>query len=181
MASPRTDNIKAWEKVSQKVRRSSETSTTISKALVHLIVEHNVIACNALTLEGLNGDTMKITLKPIEQTTVVTVPHSQERIELLSQVKTHGNIFAATGGIHLTANDIFKGIVLKQREVTREKLAREKTVRERQEKTETNAKVIQAGKGKDVTKLTLADLGILLTWYQCANVAKMKKPEKLAA
>jgi hypothetical protein len=32
-----------------------------------------------------------------------------------------------------------------------------------------------------VTKLTLADLGILRTWYQCANVAKMKKPERLAA
>ncbi len=61
---------------------------------MHLIVEHNVIACNALTLEGLNGDTMKITLKPVERTTVLTVPHSQERIELLSQAKTHGNIFA---------------------------------------------------------------------------------------
>jgi hypothetical protein len=149
--------------------------------LVHLIVEHNVIACNALTLEGLNGDTMKITLKPVERTTVLTVPHLQERIELLSQAKTHGNIFAATGGVHLTANDIFKGIVLKQRKVTRKKLAREKTVRERQEKTETNAKIIQAGKGEDVTKLTLADLGVLLTWYQRANVAKMKKPERLAA
>jgi hypothetical protein len=32
---------------------------------------------------------------------------------------------------NLTANDIFKGIVLKQRKVARETLAREKTVSER--------------------------------------------------
>ena len=91
---------------------------------MHLIVEHNVIACNALSLEGFNGDVMKIMLKPVKQTTILTIPHLQECIELLSQeVKTHGNIFAVTGGVHLTANDIFKGIVLKQRKVEREKLA----------------------------------------------------------
>ena len=32
-----------------------------------------------------------------------------------------------------------------------------------------------------MTKLTLADLGVLLTRYQRANVAKMKNPERLAA
>ena len=74
---------------------------------MYLLVEHNTIACNALTLEGFNGDVMKVTLKPVERTNDVTAPHTQERIELLSQAKTHGNIFAATGGIHLTANDIF--------------------------------------------------------------------------
>ncbi len=72
---------------------------------------------------------MKITLKPVVRPSELTVPHSQERIKLLSRVKTHGNIFAATGGVHLTANDIFKGIVLKQRKLEREKLVKEKTVR----------------------------------------------------
>ena len=52
---------------------------------------------------------------------------------------------------------------------------------EHQEKNKMNAKIIQATKGRDVTKLTLADLGILLTWDQHANNAKMKKPERLAA
>jgi hypothetical protein len=115
--------------------------------LVLLIVKHNFIAYNALTLEGYNGDAMQITLKPVERTTFLTVPHSLERIELLSQAKTHGNIFAATVGIYLTANDIFKDIVLKQRMVERGKLAREKTVRERQEKTETNTTIIQEQRG----------------------------------
>ena len=66
---------------------------------------------------------------------------------MLSQAKTHGNIFAATGGIHLTANGIFKSIVLKQRMVECGKLVREKTVCEHQEKTETNAKIILVAKG----------------------------------
>jgi hypothetical protein len=70
---------------------------------------------------------------------------------LLSWAKTHGNIFAATGGVHLTASNIFKGIVLKQRKVERKKLTEEKTVRMRQEKVATNAMIIQAAKGGDVT------------------------------
>jgi hypothetical protein len=32
--------------------------------------------------------------------------------------------------------------------------------------------IIQAAKGGDVTKLTGADLTILLTWYQHANVGR---------
>jgi hypothetical protein len=52
--------------------------------------------------------------------------HKTEK--LLSQVKIHGNIFAATGGVHLTANDIFQGNVLKQCMILREKLAKEKMV-----------------------------------------------------
>ena len=57
----------------------------------------------------------------------------------------------------------------------------QKTVHERQEKVERNAMIIQAAKGGDVTKLTRANLTVLLTWYQHANVAKMKKNEKPAA
>ncbi len=185
-------NIKAWEKVgavplsrkclqSPTVRRSISDGNDEQQALVHLIVEHNIIACNALLLLGYNGDAMRITLKPVEHTNIVTTPHSKERIELLSKAKKHIHIFAATGGIHLTTNDIFKGIVLKQRKLTREKLAKEKVVRERQEKVETKAMAILAEKGDDLTKLTAADLTVLLTWHQHAKVATMKKAEKLAA
>ena len=83
-------NIRAWEKVgavplsrkclhSPKVRRSIGDGNDDQQALVHLIVEHNVIACNALTMEGYNGNVMMITLKPIERTTVVTVPHTPHK------------------------------------------------------------------------------------------------------
>ena len=131
-----------------------------------------------MTLEGYNGDLMKVTLKPIERTNVITAPHTQERIELLSNAKTHGNIFAATGGVHLTANDIFQGIALKQRKVLREKLVKEKTLRQRQEKTEGKALVILQTKGEDMRTLTSADLTTLLTWHQHPKVAGMKKDAK---
>ena len=187
-----TLNIKAWAKVgavplsrkclnSPKVSRSIGDGDSKQQALVHLIVEHNTIACHALTMEGFNGDAMKVELLVIEQTTVVTTPHTQDRIELLSQAKAHGNIFAATGGVHLTANDIFKGIALKQRKLLREKLKQEKKVCERQGRIEDDALHIQAMKGGDNTMLTSSDLTILLTWHQHAKVATMKKDAKLAA
>jgi len=166
---------------SPKVRRSIGVGNDDQQALGHLIVEHNVIACNALAMEGYNGDVMKITLKPIECTTCVTLPHTQDRIELLSQAKSHGNIFAATGGVHLTSNDIFMGIVLKQRKILREKLAKEKTLHQRQERTESNALAIFEAAGGDATKIKGSDLTILLSWHQHPKVADMKKEEKLSA
>ena len=81
----KAQNIRAWEQVgafplsrkclqSPKVRRSIGDGDDDQQALVHLIVEHNVIACNALTMEGYNGDVMKITLKPIDRTTCSLYP-----------------------------------------------------------------------------------------------------------
>jgi hypothetical protein len=113
---------------SPKVQRSVGDDYDNQQALVYAIVEQNVIACNALLLVGYNSNVMKIMLTPVEHTNVITTPHSQDRIKLLSQVKIHGNIFAATGGVHLTANDIFQGNVLKQCMILREKLAKEKMV-----------------------------------------------------
>ncbi len=185
-------NIKAWEKVgavplsrrclqSPKVRCSIGDGNDDQQALVHLIVEHNTIACNALSLEGFNGGVMKVTLKPVQHTNIVTAPHTQERIELLSQAKTHSNIFAATGGAHLTANDIFKSIELKQRRHTCEKLAREKTLRERQERNQVATLDILQRNMENPTTLTSADLTALLTWHQHPKVAGMKKEEKFVA
>jgi len=187
-----THNISAWEKVgavplsrkcltNPKVRHSIGNGDINQQLLVHPIVENNVIACNALTLEGYNGDMMRVTLNPIQHTNVITAPHTQERIELLSHAKTHGSIFAATGGVHLTANDIFQSIALKQRKVLREKLAKEKTLRQRQEKTEGDALYILQTKGEDLTKLTSTNLTSLLTWHQHPKVAGMKKDAKFVA
>jgi hypothetical protein len=111
----------------------------------------------------------------------MTAHHMQDRIESLCQVKANGNIFSATGGVYLTANDIYKGIVLKECKLLCKKLKKEKTVHEHQERIETNALHIQATKGGDHTKLTSRHLTILLTWHQHAKVATMKKEDMLAA
>ncbi len=134
---------------SPKVRRSIGDGDDDQQALVHLIVEHNTIACYALSLEGYNGDVMRVTLKPIKCTTVITAAHTQECIELLSQAKAHISIFSATGGVHLTSNDIFQSIALKQRKILCEKLGKNKTLRERQEKNESVALDILQRKGEN--------------------------------
>ncbi len=185
-------NIKAWEKVgtvplsrkclsSPKVRRSIGDGDADQQALVHLIVEHNTIACYALSLEGYNGDVMRVTMKPIERTTVITAAHTQERIELLSQAKAHGSIFSTTGGVHLTANDIFKSNAFKHHKILREKLGKDKTLRDRQEKNKSVALDILQRKGKNPTTMTGTDLTALLTWHQHPKVASLNKNAKFVA
>jgi len=134
--------------------------------------------CYVLLLEGYHGDVMRVTLKPIKCTTVITASHTQERIELLSQAKAHGSIFSATGDIHLTANGIFLSIALKQCKILHEKLGKGKTLRERQEKNESVALDILQRKGEDPTTLTGTDLTALLTWHQHPKVASLKKDAK---
>jgi len=185
-------NIKAWEKVgtvplsrkclsSPKVRRSIGDGDADQQALVHLIVEHNTIACYALSLEGYNGDVMRVTLKPIERTTVITAAHTQERIELLSQAKAHGSIFLTTGGVHLTAKDIFKSNAFKHHKILREKLGKDKTLRDRQEKNKSVALDILQRKGENPTTMTGTDLTALLTWHQHPKVASLNKNAKFVA
>jgi hypothetical protein len=103
-------NIRAWEKVgavplsrkcleSKKVRRSIGDGDDEQQALVYLIQEHNTLACTGLTLAGYNGDHMKLTAKPASSTKVITNPHTQERIELLSEAKSMGKSSLQRGGI----------------------------------------------------------------------------------
>ncbi len=80
------------------------------------------------------------------------------------------------------SNDVFMGIVLKQRKILHEKLAKEKTLRQRQERTEQNALAILEAEaaGGNATKIKATDLTILLSWHQHPKVAGMKKEENEA-
>ncbi len=77
------------------------------------------------------------------------------------------------------ANDIFKGIVLKQRKILCKKLAKEKTLRQRQERTESNALATLDLAGGNTMKIKTTTLIILLSWHQHPKLAGMKKEEKL--
>jgi hypothetical protein len=79
------------------------------------------------------------------------------------------------------SNNIITGIVLKQRKILHEKLAKEKTLRQRQERTESNALAILEAAGGDTTKIKATDFTILLSWHQHPEVAGMKNEEKLSA
>jgi hypothetical protein len=149
-------------------------STSVSAA--HCRAQHHCLQC---IIDG--GLQWQRYANNVETHQIVTAPHTQDWIELLSQAKAHRNIFAATSGIHLTANDIFGGIVLKQRKLLHKKIKKKKMVCEHQERNETNALHIQATKSGDHMKLTSSNLTILLTWHQHAKVATIKREDKLAA
>ena len=91
-----------------KVRCSIGDGNNNQQELPFLIQELNIIACTSLTHAGYNGCVMQLHLKPAACTKVVTVAHLQEQIELLSQAKSHGNIYAATGVAHLNCSNSFK-------------------------------------------------------------------------
>jgi hypothetical protein len=59
--------------------------------------KYNVIASTVLTLAGYNGHVVQIAIKPVARKKIITVPHTKERIELLSQAKMHGQLFTARG------------------------------------------------------------------------------------
>jgi len=74
---------------------------------------------------------------------------------------------------------MFKAIELKRRKILRERLAKEKTLCQRQERAESNAWAILEKTANDPTKLTASDLTMLLTWHQQPKVASIKKDAKL--
>ena len=62
-----------------------------------------------LNQQGCTGDKLKATLKEkVEQENqVLTVPHSQERVNAIMHCKTHRQLFMATGGMPITTDETF--------------------------------------------------------------------------
>jgi hypothetical protein len=79
------------------------------------------------------------------------------------------------------ANDILLSIALKQRKILCEKLGKDKTLHERQEKNESVALDILQRKGENPPMLTGTDLTALLTWHQHPKVASLKNDAKFVA
>ncbi len=184
--------IAVWEKVGAvplsrkclqdtKVRRLIGDGDECQQSEVLQTQSVNDIATHALSMSGYDGNVLKGTIIPIKATEVITVPHTQEQIDLLAQAKKHGQIFTATGGDHLTSNNMFKSIELKARMVAKAELIRAKKISERLEKNELNGRLILEAKSSNPLKLTVADLTIVLTWHQHQKISGMKKAAKVLA
>ena len=104
-------------------------------AMVH-IQESNNVSTHFLLRNEYNGIVFKNNIKKVSRKSV-TVRHSTERIEKIQQATTHGHLFHATGGGHLTDDDIF--------------LAAQKKVVETQIK-ELKKRIESAGKMLDVER-----------------------------
>ena len=84
---------------------------------IQLIQSTNNLSTFFLKEHGFNSDVLKCSIKKVKNQ-FVTMRHSQERINAINQVTTHGNLFHANGGGHLTDEDVF--LVLQKKKVEAE-------------------------------------------------------------
>lgn len=117
----------AWEKVgaapltracmlNNKVRRSLGDGSDDYQQMLLNIQTANDVSTNALSTGGYNGNVMRREILAIPTTEQITEEHSAERLQLLMKSNTHGKLFTATGGGHLTADDIFIASEMSTRE-----------------------------------------------------------------
>ena len=95
---------------------------------------------------------------------IVTVENSLERRLLLSGANTQGKKFSATGGLHLTLDDVLTGAEYSFHEKEKEHLMKEKAHRIKLMVAEAKGKLVLERKGDDITKYSVPDLDALLAW-----------------
>ena len=84
----------------------------------------------------------------------------------MSRSSTHGKKFSATGGTHLTLDDVLIGAEYSFCEKDKECLTKEKARCMKLGLVEAKGKLVLETKGDDITKYSVPDLDALLAWYQ---------------
>ena len=182
----------AWEKVgaapltraclnNKKVQKSLGDGSVDYQQLLLNVQDANDVATHALTAGGMNGNALKRTIIEIPTTQQITEEHSQERYEILAKANTHGKLFSATGGTHLTSDDVFIGAELSTREKEQKRLTVEKNRRLRMLKVEEKGKMVLDTKGSDCTSWNKTELDAVLAWYNPPRRTKMTPEEKIQA
>ena len=92
---------------------------------IHLIQSANNHLTFFLKEHGFNSDVLKASVKKVKKQSV-TVRNLQEWIDAISQATTHGNLFHATGGGHLTDEDVFLSLQKKKVEAEVKQLKKKK-------------------------------------------------------
>ncbi len=100
-------------------------------------------------------------------------------MEALAAASTHGAFFAATGGEHLTSNDVFKQAELIKRKESIAKMEKDKKMSETMVPLAEKAALILQ-EGQTVENLHANNLTILLQWWQVpkATVGKVEVKRK---
>ena len=138
------------------------------------------MATHALTNGGYNGAALKRTIVEIPTLEKITEENSKERYDVLKKANTHGKLFSALGGFHLTGDDIFISAEMKTRENEKKRLTIEKNKRVRQMKVEEKAKMVLDTKGNDCTSWTKADFDAVLAWYNPPKRTQLTNNEEKA-
>ena len=110
----------------------------------------------------------------------MTEEHSLEHRLLLAKASTHGKKFSATGGLHLTSDDVLIGSEYAAREKEKESLLKHKSRRQRQIAVEDKAQAIIEKKAMSINNnWTVGELNSVLSWHKVTKLDKMSKDDKL--
>ncbi len=135
----------------------------------------NTLAVDALVRAGYDGELLRATLKPKEmEERPLTQPGTKERQQLLPRAKNAGQRHMATGGCHLTHDNMLISIEMASRCKDAGEIEKEKKLRLGQQASEESARAILA-LGKPANDIKGVNLDVLLKWHQ----VKMEKGEKV--
>ncbi|KAL3771166.1 hypothetical protein ACHAWU_004789 [Discostella pseudostelligera] len=183
------DNCRnAWDKVgaapltracmmNKKVRRSLGDGSDEYQQMLLNIQTANDVSTNALSTGGYNGSVMRREILAIPTTEQITEEHSAERLQLLAKSNTHGKLFTATGGGHLTSDDIFIASEMATREKEKKRLTSEKTRRLRKMAAEEKGKSVLSTKGAEGNGWSVPDVDAVLAWYDVPQRNKLTTKE----
>jgi hypothetical protein len=110
----------------------------------------------------------------------ITQPHTQAWQEALAHARGHSGRFHATGGMHVTSDDMFISMEINAPNEKRAAIEKEKKLRLILQANEEKAMVI-INQGKPLNLLSVADLDVLLAWHQAPKMKDVhkKKAEKV--
>jgi len=167
----------------KKVRKSLGDGSDNYQQMLLNIQDANDVATHALISAGYNGKALRRAIVAIPTSEEqITEEHSEARLQLLAKANTHGKLFSATGGCHLTSDDIFISAEMNTREKEKKRLTAEKTRRLKQLKVEEKGKRVLETKGADGSNWNVADLDAVLAWYNHPNRNKLtNKEDKMRA
>ena len=96
---------------------------------------------------------------------------------MLAKLNTHGKLFTATGGGHLTSDDIFIASEMATREKEKKRLTSEKTCRLRKMAAEEKGKLVLSTKGVEGNGWSVPDVDAVLAWYDVPQQNKLTTKE----
>ena len=183
-------NCEVWKKVGaapltraclqnhNQVRREMGDAKDAANNTMQLIQSTNDLSTYFLKEHGFNSDVFKASIKKVQKQSV-TVRNSQERIDAISQATTHGNLFHATGGGHLTDKDVFLALQKKKVEAEIKQLKKKKDVSLKMGDVVAKANAILQQQ-KLYTTYTKVELSALLLYHQVKGISAMKKDSMVA-
>jgi len=158
--------------VRQQIEHGPGAKENKAELLLRDLQRWNHYYCDFLSSNGYAGDQLKADA-PVRRTiSAITVPNSKARLKAIQMAKTAGQMFFATGGQHLNADDFFKAKALTVRQGKAAMVEKEKLERLEMLAVDQEAKSLLQAKGLDLNhanekKFILPECKLLCKWKGC--------------